>query len=222
MVGNHNAQTLRLAAGNRRDAGREGIGRGDHIFRRSNSNAERRCRAGDAKHAVLHAPHRGFPGGGGTGITLTEDQAAEPPKGLVEVIASELLSAAAQADVVGQETPFTGKPVPAATALQAPEPPPGLVEVSICPALPVTQSAREGQEMPLRPPSPPGAPTRLHAAAPPVGLLEVTICPVLSTATQKETLGQETPRRSTGAASSLTAQADASPVGSVEVITFLP
>jgi len=118
---------------------------------------------------------RGFSPVAGAGITLVEDQAAEPPRGLVETIASALLSTAAQADVVGQETPFTGKPVPAEIALHAASPPPGFVEVIICPALPVTQSVREGQEMPLRLLSPAGAPTRLQAPSPPVGSLEVTI-----------------------------------------------
>ena len=160
------------------------------------------------------------PGVDGEGITLTKDHAPAPPVGSVETIASELLSTAAQAESVGQETPFTGSPVPAVTARQ-PEAAAGLVDVIIWPALPVTHSFSDGQEMPFRPLIPPGRPTRLQADAGPAGLVEVTMFPSLSTAAQKEVVGQETPRKSNPSSSSISVQAVASPVGLVDE-TILP
>jgi hypothetical protein len=67
----------------------------------------------------------------GDGITLVKDQPLAPPVGSVETIASELLSTAAQAEVVGQEMPFTDRPVPAGTAFQLPAPLRGSTEVII-------------------------------------------------------------------------------------------
>jgi hypothetical protein len=87
----------------------------------------------------------GLPSGAeAAGTTLTKDQASEPPVGFADVITSALLSTAAQAVVVGHETPFTGRPVPAVVALQALLS--GFVEVTIWPGLAVTQSEGDGQE----------------------------------------------------------------------------
>ena len=88
------------------------------------------------------------------GITLTNDQAAAGPVGSVEVITSALLSTAAQADVEGQETPVTPRPLPPATAFQLPAV--GAVEVIISPALAVTHSPVVGQETPVSSPGPAG------------------------------------------------------------------
>jgi hypothetical protein len=138
--------------------------------------------------------------------------------GSVEMIMSELLSTAAQAEVDGQETAVTGSPEPAVAALHMP--PAGSIEVKIWPALPVTQSDGDGQEIPLRLPVPAGVLTSLHATAPPVGLVELTMLPLLSTATQSEGEAQETPRRSSGSDSLAIVHALAPPVGLVEVTIF--
>lgn len=85
----------------------------------------------------------------GPAMTLTKDHAPGPPVGSAEVMTSALLSTAAQAEGEGQETPVTGKPVPATTDFQLAWPPVGSVEVIIWPGFPVTQRPVDGHEMPF-------------------------------------------------------------------------
>src|SRR5436305_2978116 len=165
-------------------------------------------------------------------MRLVKVHAPDPPAGSVEVRTSALLSTATQRESDGQVAAVSCTEPPPRLAGQAEAGPVGSVETIRLPStLPLTQSAGEGQEMPNRLPGMPGNCTCCQA--PGSGLVELRTSPasvgsglMLSpsspTATQNAGEGQEMPRSSSGPGSWVTVQADAPPVGLVEVATLPP